>query len=172
MRKCRGREEIRKSSLKSSSIEKWIKNEGVSSEITRRKAFLAASIAGTHWRNKRFQSNWEKWLQWLRSCRTLWPQRTSGFCSKSEGKALGRCWAERKGHSGQRAHTHLCRIGGMRLRKKLEGAVASPRHEVLLGLGLLCSGTGGSTEFWTHLMVWMERCEKRESTISPFQGPW
>lgn len=85
-----------------------------------------------------------------------------GFCSKSEGKALEDVEQREKGHSGS-VHTHLCRIGGMRRGKKLEGAVASPRHEVLLGLGLLCSGDCESTEFWTHLDGLNERCEKKRN---------
>lgn len=141
---------------KSSSIEKWIKNN-ISSEINEGRAFLAASIAGTHWRNKRFQY-WEKWPPMAQIMQNPWATARTSVLFQVRGKGTGRCWAERK-RVTLAACTHLCRIGGMRRGKKLEGAVASPRHEVP-GTRAVVLRDCESTEFWTHLDGLNERWEK------------
>ena len=165
MRKCRGREEIRKSSLEkffNREVDK--KNEGVSSEITRRKGIPGCKQSGYILKNNRdFRVTGRSDLQWLGSSRTLWPRQGLWVLFQGRGKGTGKCWAERKGSLWQSAHALV-----QNRRHECEGRswrelLPPPRHEVLLGLGLLCSGDWESTEFWTHLDGLNEGCEKKRN---------
>lgn len=137
------------------------------------RAFLPASIAGTYWRNNRdFRVIGRSDLQWLRSSRTLWPQQGLWVLFQVGGKGTGRCRAERKGSFWQSAQALVQNRRQEREGRSRRELLPPPRHEVLLGLGPLCSDDWENTEFWTHLDGLNEGCEKKRGIKDiSFHGP-